>query len=399
MECSQGCGEVYCSEDCRQQHFERCHHLLCVGPIPAEEAPSHPLVQFRVRHLNSLKKSVLLERVEFPTLTTRDSHRCSQIHAAETNEIFLLVGEVVARIISSYMKNGNNVEDAEAPFADFVRGAWWDVVIAREDGPRSHKGATATSQEVGTLPQTLRDLCEQSSSLLRKALGVPSTLERVISTERFGTIIGMFEQNNVGIRVPPLISQALISMLEGEENVAKGIVHNVTTRLAELLADIDEEAECSDAENCVGEEGDESEDCDSTSVADEEREESCVAFDEAMNILHKVLPCEKELFPPLDGTALYTLICCMNHSCSPNCSIEYSGKTSDMIEKKADQMIARVVLLENVTEGEELTQSYIDTQLGLEERRRALEEYGFWCRCKRCVQEEGEWEENNTKAR
>lgn len=47
--CLQGCGEVYCSAECRAEHLKRCHHLLCVGPVSKEEAETHPLVAFRVR--------------------------------------------------------------------------------------------------------------------------------------------------------------------------------------------------------------------------------------------------------------------------------------------------------------------------------------------------------------
>lgn len=48
-ECLAGCGELYCSPECRTEHFQRCHRLLCVGPVPEEEAHTHPLVAFRVR--------------------------------------------------------------------------------------------------------------------------------------------------------------------------------------------------------------------------------------------------------------------------------------------------------------------------------------------------------------
>lgn len=51
--CLQGCGEVYCSSECRAEHLKRCHHLLCVGPVPEEEAETHPLVAFRVSEGNN----------------------------------------------------------------------------------------------------------------------------------------------------------------------------------------------------------------------------------------------------------------------------------------------------------------------------------------------------------
>ncbi|CAN0425326.1 unnamed protein product, partial [Ectocarpus sp. 13 AM-2016] len=49
---------------------------------------------------------------------------------------------------------------------------------------------------------------------------------------------------------------------------------------------------------------------------------------------------------------------------------------------------AELVLLEDVPAGEELTQSYVTREMGLIERREALEDYGFFCTCPRCLEEE-----------
>lgn len=38
-----------------------------------------------------------------------------------------------------------------------------------------------------------------------------------------------------------------------------------------------------------------------------------------------------------------------------------------------------------IRKGEEITISYIDEEAPLEERREALRDYGFVCRCARCV--------------
>ena len=45
---TKGCGELYCSVQCRDQHWLRGHKLLCVGPIPDDVAPSHPLVLYKM---------------------------------------------------------------------------------------------------------------------------------------------------------------------------------------------------------------------------------------------------------------------------------------------------------------------------------------------------------------
>ena len=89
-------------------------------------------------------------------------------------------------------------------------------------------------------------------------------------------------------------------------------------------------------------------------------------------------------FPPLDGTALFTVGCSMNHSCSPNVSPVWCPDS--------DQPIAlHFVALKDIQQGDELNFSYIDaTVASVRERRKLLQDYGFVCRCSRCVEEEGE---------
>ena len=44
----QACGELYCSAACRDVHWARGHRLLCVGPVPEEQAGTHPLVLYKM---------------------------------------------------------------------------------------------------------------------------------------------------------------------------------------------------------------------------------------------------------------------------------------------------------------------------------------------------------------
>jgi hypothetical protein len=70
---------VYCSEACKQAHWLTAHSSLCVGAIPDDiHGRNHPLVLFRA-------------------------------HAARTNEIFLLVAEVVAAILARIRQGGESL--------------------------------------------------------------------------------------------------------------------------------------------------------------------------------------------------------------------------------------------------------------------------------------------------
>ncbi len=47
-----------------------------------------------------------------------------------------------------------------------------------------------------------------------------------------------------------------------------------------------------------------------------------------------------------------------------------------------------VIALRDISPGEELTITYVNPELTYGERKRSLGEWGFVCRCSRCVQEE-----------
>eukprot|EP00434_Breviolum_minutum_P029169 symbB.v1.2.025803.t1/scaffold2528.1/size92917/4 len=85
---------------------------------------------------------------------------------------------------------------------------------------------------------------------------------------------------------------------------------------------------------------------------------------------------EEEL-PMIFGIGLARRIALMNHSCRPNCEIDYDGNGT-----------AIVTALRQIRPKEELTISYIDETKPLGVRRRVLaRRYGFKCFCRRCVHE------------
>lgn len=80
-----------------------------------------------------------------------------------------------------------------------------------------------------------------------------------------------------------------------------------------------------------------------------------------------------------DGTGFYALQSCANHSCQPNAhTLKSDGdSTGDAV----------VTATAAIPAGTEITISYIDTELPLRERQAALADYGFTCRCGRCLRE------------
>ncbi|XP_043688189.1 histone-lysine N-methyltransferase ATXR2 isoform X1 [Telopea speciosissima] len=80
------------------------------------------------------------------------------------------------------------------------------------------------------------------------------------------------------------------------------------------------------------------------------------------------------------GTAFFPIQSCMNHSCCPN------AKAFKREEDKDGQ--ATIISLRPISRGEEITISYIDEDLPFEERQVLLADYGFRCRCPKCIEDQ-----------
>lgn len=80
------------------------------------------------------------------------------------------------------------------------------------------------------------------------------------------------------------------------------------------------------------------------------------------------------------GTAFFPIQSCMNHSCCP------TAKAFKRDEDRDGQ--ATILACRPIKKGEEITISYIDEDLQFEERQALLADYGFRCKCPKCIQEE-----------
>jgi hypothetical protein len=169
--CGMMCGELYCSEQCRSLHWDRRHALLCCGCVAEEEATSSPLIAFKE-------------------------------YAVNTNEILLMVADVFAEVFSNPVVAaggaGGGGEECRAaaaamiaPFESYVRPLWWEAAIA-PDGT-----------DPDELTSSLREIVVTTWEMLNALFGITNrNLQSILSAEFIGRLIGMFEQNNVGIRLP-----------------------------------------------------------------------------------------------------------------------------------------------------------------------------------------------------
>ena len=84
--------------------------------------------------------------------------------------------------------------------------------------------------------------------------------------------------------------------------------------------------------------------------------------------------------PVCDGTALFAIICTMNHSCAPNVQVQYDRGDS----------AGTLVALRDIADGEELFINYVDVEKDVDIRAQDLRHYGFTCGCDKCAAERAE---------
>lgn len=356
--CCNQCGELYCSEQCRVEHWHnRGHRLLCTGHLDTTD----PLVQFK-------------------------------IHAVQTNEIFLLVADIYAVTVDSIerkLEQSVPLEEAVTtslmPFGGYVRQLWWDAAVAPPGTDPDH------------LRSTLQALVSESWGLLNPALRLSERgLDAWLGPEYMARLIGMFEQNNVGVRGSSPLATLCSMVSQGSPEA---------TWLAETAEAVAQKMEEEGWEDCGSEdcqsdhgEGEGEGECEADGGDEEEEEGGDEAVmdtaserwspdnagsDENMQRLYAVLSREgiDAVFPPLDGTAFYSLVCKINHSCEPNVRVCYPQAEPGAPPRP---LAAQLVALRDLVAGEELLQSYIDQDASWDQRRVALLDYGFECNCRKC---------------
>jgi hypothetical protein len=101
--CGACCGELYCSEICREKHWsQRGHRFLCTGHVSEENVLEDPLIQFKM-------------------------------FCIESNEIFLMVADIIAQIICCSENTEEpraNIMLACSQYDSFVRNIWWEAIKA-----------------------------------------------------------------------------------------------------------------------------------------------------------------------------------------------------------------------------------------------------------------------------
>eukprot|EP00980_Cylindrotheca_fusiformis_P019947 scaffold7025_cov123-Cylindrotheca_fusiformis.AAC.6 len=158
--CRHKCGHVYCSAECKEDDWEwGGHKELCTGWIDDME---HPLIKFKQ-------------------------------HAIESNEIFLLVAQWIARIHKHNVPYNEDDKLNVHPYTDFMMKPWWNVTtLSLATDPIGLPDAIG-------LGKTCKRLCDESHAFLQQAWLEHET-SQWLTPIGISRLIGSLEQNCVGGR-------------------------------------------------------------------------------------------------------------------------------------------------------------------------------------------------------
>jgi len=305
VKCRANCGDVYCCQECEESSWSASHSVLCCGAI----APRN--VQGGQERIDALKKF--------------------KSHAEENNCHLLLAAQVVATVILNAQNQIGKTEGEDAAWAALIHGfepfrmgwrqPWWECAT-QDEGTQTGMGYTEDK-----FKSAVREMGNESLSRLIEAFDLEfQQFPALFSLDVWGDILGMFDLNNLSIRV-----------------------WNPANSYLEFLANLQEP-------------------------------EFCQAMEQAAPIL-EVLQDAADGSVHCEGTGFFMLQSLLNHSCDPNAA---SIKTQD--EHTGVAVIAAVKTIEP---GEEITIDYMDVkELPVAERQEVLfQQYHFQCRCARCILE------------
>lgn len=303
-QCPNNCGgSMYCSQDCANEAWKGHHCLLCPQGGWFDEFYEH---------------------------------------AQNTNEIFKLAAKLIVCVIlkakAIVEESGTSLKDASEeikwsallqawkPFQMGQKGLWWECIALPEDVPTEEEELFRA--EVKEMAIDSLTLFKQGA--MKRFSDIYESFPALFTPHLWGSIIGMFELNNLALVVSSPVPAWAQEVLESE--LPSGTLDKIHDAMEYVQVP-------------GGVEG----------IVDKEEEWLCL------------------------GNAFYSFQSCINHSCVPN---------AHAFKREEDNDGAAVILaLKDIEPGEEITICYIDADAPLEERTRALNDYGFSCGCEKCEAE------------
>jgi hypothetical protein len=304
--CSSGCGSVYCSEKCRDLAWQHSHELLCRAGGAGVDAAFSSLQ----KHAASKNEIFLLAAQAVACMTLQALRNMQQSPAVR--QLLASTGEPSADGLLSFglqlhyhmstlsaaeaASLRNELEactiEACAPFQRFCGAIWWERVsipasIDPEDEAEYRQGLC------GVAEQSLSKIAALAQAKVRCSAAPGASdaewddivtslrLEEAWSISTFGHVLSSFERNNIGFHAPTLLGLYVAHVRSLPEELQSKAIR-------ELGPDVWDAMQLR-----------------SDGVISSDSSGATAASPAGI----------------VEGTGLFVIGCCMNHSCSPNITL------------------------------------------------------------------------------
>eukprot|EP00392_Amoebophrya_sp_AT5.2_P013781 g13913.t1 len=365
------CGERYCSDACRQADFEHSHELLCVA---ACSSTSDSLVSFKVHAMQEVETMILAAKVI--------------AHMVQRRQKWLQEQKVWG--VDPHAHGGPSGTGRMGFYP--AGSAGWELL--KQHFATSFREAAVVNPELKADLEFLFDEGTGGFTFWKRVMGLFEVCNLDIEIE--SPLKGFFDAKLISANNGTLMScgedekKALEELLKEKEVLMRlfwndGVTGNF---------DVDEEGEEDDdleedQDEMMEDEGSRDEGgapvCaeiggGASSVFAEMRAEVSNEFAIAVGgDQQKLRELLNRPWPAFHATGFSSRIARCNHSCCPNLKFDFDLGTNAM----------RAVALQPIQPDSELFICYVENADPVERRQKALEAYGFACRCERCVKELG----------
>ncbi|CAE7308067.1 ATXR2 [Symbiodinium sp. CCMP2456] len=252
-----------------------------------------------------------------------------ELLAIETDSEHLLLLAHHVACMTLARRSGQSFEAVKHRFASQFASAPWDSLAGADDSDT---------------PEERRRCMSCAIPLLETIFEAEDLASGFLDSELLSNILGTFELVNMCISLPhPLNSRA-------------DVADYLTEELAEALSKMQEPLQ-------------------SDSESEQETEHASSPLASAR---------QGQLFENVIGTALCEALAFTNHSCLPNCRIEFA--TASQPEAKGPGLWMYSVTRRPLVPGDEVLMAYVPSVVGqpLQVRQRKMQKFGFTCHCRTC---------------
>ena len=263
--------------------------------------------------------------------------------ADDNNEIFRLVAKLIATVISSHTAADSAAAPSLFPFSLYASSVWWQQVAPPAD---------LSPVSASRFHSTLQSMCAEALALLQAVFSShsqpSSPFAFLFTLPMVGRLVSVFESNQLSLFAPSPVDTYVAFLLSLPPAQLQQFKSSVTPAVYRA-----------------------------TNAVSSRR---------------------------VEGVGLFSLLCCINHSCAANCRLvkrDHASEADGFVDLDATMAACAT---KHIDEGEELTINYVDDEgaegaeterMTWRERAVALLDYGIVCDCERCEEEKRREEEGD----